>query len=181
MGRRLRVLIVDDNQDAADTLVALASLWGHEARAAYDGESGLATARAFEPDCLLLDIALPRMDGYALARLVREEVALRTAKLIALTAYSSEDHQHRARAAGFDNHLVKPADLGDLERLFRMLAQTLKLAERTEALAQQNVELARETKELLIEVKDELQEVKEELREVKDELRHVKEDRNGLP
>jgi two-component system OmpR family response regulator len=181
IGRRLRVLIVDDNQDAADTLVALATLWGHEARAVYDGESGLAAARAFEPDCLLLDIGLPRMDGYALAGLVRQEAALKAARLVALTAYSSEDHQHRAREAGFDDHLVKPADPGDLERLFRMLAQTLKLAERTEALAQQNVELARETRELLIEVKEELQEVKDELREVKDELRQVKEDGTEPP
>jgi len=180
-GRRFRVLIVDDNQDAADSLAALTGLWGYEARTAYDGESGLTAARSFEPDCLLLDIGMPRIDGYALAACVRSEPTLRAAKLVALTAYSSEDHKSRAREVGFHYHLVKPADPAELQRLLRMLAQTLKLAERTEALAQQNVELARETKELLLEVKDELQEVKEELREVKEELREVKDDRLDRP
>jgi two-component system, OmpR family, response regulator len=181
IGRRFRVLIVDDNKDAADSLVALTGLWGYEVRAAYDGESGLAVARTFEPDCLLLDIGMPRIDGYALAAGIRSEPALRAAKLVALTAYSSEDHKRRAREVGFDYHLVKPADPAELQRMLNMLAQTLKLAERTEALALQNVELARETKELLLEVKDDLQEVKEELREVKEELREVKDDRLDRP
>jgi CheY-like chemotaxis protein len=178
--RPLRVLIVDDNQDAADTLATLTGIWGHDAVAAYDGPAALAAAQAFGPDCLFLDIGLPGMDGYELARRVRRDPTLRAAKLVALTAYSGNDHQRRVRDAGFDYHLTKPADPGELERLFRMLAQALKLAERTEALAQQNVELARETKELLIEVKDELKEVKDELREVREELREVKQDQAGL-
>jgi len=81
------------------------------------------------------------------------------------------------RKAGFDNDMTKPADPDDPKRMFNMLAQALKLAERTETLAQQNVELARETKELLLEVKDELKDVRDELRDVKEELREVKEDR----
>ena len=180
MRRPLRVLIVDDNQDAADTLGLLARMWGYEARAAYDGPAALAAARSFGPDCLVLDIGLPGIDGYALAHRLRREPALRAAKLVALTAYSGDHHQRRVRDAGFDYHLTKPADPGELERLFRMLAHALKLAERTQALAQQNVELARETRELLIEVKDELKEVKDELREVREELREVKEDQAGL-
>ncbi|HKB01418.1 MAG TPA: response regulator [Gemmataceae bacterium] len=178
--RPMRVLIVDDNQDAADTLALLAGMWGYEARAAYDGPGALAAARSFGPDCLFLDIGLPGMDGYELAYRLRREPALGAAKLVALTAYSGDHHQRRVRDAGFHYHLTKPADPGELERLFRMLAQALKLAERTEALAQQNVELARETRELLIEVKDELKEMKDELREVREELREVKHDQSGL-
>jgi two-component system, OmpR family, response regulator len=176
----LRVLVVDDNRDAADTLAALAGIWGHDARAAYDGPAALATAQSFAPDCLFLDIGMPQMDGYAVARQVRQTPALRAVKLVALTAYSGVDHKRRVREAGFDYHLTKPADPGELERLFVMLAQALKLAERTEALAHQNVELARETKDLLLEVKDELRDMKEELREVKEELREVKGDRAGF-
>jgi two-component system, OmpR family, response regulator len=169
-----RVLIVDDNRDAANSLAVLARLWGCEVRAVYDGEAGLETARAFQPDCLLLDIALPRMDGYTLARRIRQQPELRRAKLVALSAYSSEEHRQRVQEAGFDHALVKPADPTELEGLLKMLKQAIKLAERTEALAQQNIELARETKTLLTEVKEEIQEVKEELREVKEELKDVK-------
>src|SRR6266702_3932849 len=83
-----RVLIVDDNRDAADSLAMLARVWGYEARVAYDGEAALETALTFRPDCLLLDIGLPRLDGYALARRVRQQPGLETAKLVALSAYS---------------------------------------------------------------------------------------------
>jgi CheY-like chemotaxis protein len=168
-------LIVDDNQDAADTLAVLAGLRGHQARAVYDGETALRVAREFAPDCLFLDIGMPRMDGYTLARELRSVPELETVTLIALTAYSSDNHLNRAGEAGFDYFLTKPADPGDLERVFRMLAQALKLAKTTESLARKNAELARETKDLLNEVKAELKYVKKELREVKDELR----DRQG--
>src|SRR5690242_5957258 len=92
---RLRVLVVDDNRDAADSLCLLAGMWGHAARAAYDGAQALETARAFRPDCLFLDIGLPGIDGYSLARQIRRETDLGRAKLVALTAYSSEDHARR--------------------------------------------------------------------------------------
>jgi len=168
---------VDDNRDAADSLATLAHLWGHEARVAYDADAARPALDGYRPDCLFLDIGLPKVDGYALARTIRKEPALRTAKLVALSAYSGDRHQRLAREAGFDRTLTKPADPSELKGLLAMLAQALKLAERTETLAQQNVELARETKELLLEVKDELREVKDELREVKDELREVKDER----
>jgi len=173
--RPLRVLIVDDNRDAADSLAVLARLWGYDVRTVYDGAEALDAARAFQPDCLVLDIGLPGLDGYGVAQVVRQQPALNDAKLIALSAYSSEEHRRRAREAGFEHYLVKPADPDTVERLLKMLQHALKLAARTEALAQQNVELARETKELLTEVKDEIKEVKQELREVKEELRDVKE------
>lgn len=175
--RRLRALVVDDNRDAADTTAALLGLWGYEARVAYDPTAALEEAGRYHPDCLLLDIGMPKMDGYTLAREIRRRPDLSGARLVAVSAYAGDQHQRQAREAGFDHTLTKPAEPAELKRLLDMLAQALKLAERTESLAQQNVELARETKELLLEVKDELREVKDELREVKDELREVKEER----
>src|SRR5438128_1574712 len=136
--RQFRVLIVDDNQDAAESLAVLARLWGHEVRTAYTGATGLELARAYRPDCLLLDINMPGMDGYTLARQLRREPALERAKLVALSAYSSEEHGRYSRDAGFDHCLVKPADPTALEGLLTMLQQAIKLAERTEALAQKN-------------------------------------------
>src|SRR5439155_1214139 len=90
--RELRVLIVDDNRDAADSLAALVRLWGHEAHTAYDGEAGFATACAFRPDCLLLDINMPRVDGYALARRLRQCPELKAARVLALSANAGDGH-----------------------------------------------------------------------------------------
>jgi hypothetical protein len=97
--------------------------------------------------------------------------------VLVVDANGNGPHLRLDRYAGFDQDLTEPANPNDPKRMFTMLAQALKLAERTETLAQQNVELARETKELLLEVKDELKEVRDELRDVKEELREVKEDR----
>src|SRR5262245_12137457 len=144
--RPFRVLVVDDNRDAADTLTVLMGLWGHEARARYDAETGLEEATSFRPDCLVLDIGLPGMDGYELARHLQRRPDLGRPKLIALSAYSSEEHGRLAREAGFDYCLVKPADPHGLERLLHMLEETLRLAERTESLARENVKLATETR-----------------------------------
>jgi DNA-binding response OmpR family regulator len=174
-----RVLIVDDNRDAADSLAMLARLWGYDAQAAYDGEAGLEAARTFRPDFFLLDIGLPRMDGFELARRLRRELEVSRVRLVALSAYSGTEHERRAQEAGFDHYLVKPTDPNDVARLLTMLQEAIKLAERTEALARQNVEVARETKQLLTDVKAEIKEVKEELREVKDELREVVKQNGG--
>jgi len=167
-------MVVDDNEDAADTLAVLLRMWGHEVHTAYSGEDALESALVYRPDCLLLDIRMPGMDGYALARRLRQQPELSRSQLVALSAYSSEEHGRRVSEAGFDHHLVKPADPTALEGLLTMLQQALRLAERTEALAEKNVQLAKETKELLTEVKEELQEVKEEIREVKQEIREVR-------
>jgi two-component system OmpR family response regulator len=177
--RDYRVLIVDDNRDAANTLAMLARLWGYDVQTAYDGRTGLEKARSFRPDCVVLDIGLPGIDGYTLAHHLRQHPVLNSAKLIALSAYSSEEHGRRIHDAGFDYHFVKPADPTILEGVLKMLEHAMKLMERTEALAQQNMDLARETKELLSEVKEDIAEVKDELREVKDELREVKEELHG--
>jgi len=171
-----RVLIVDDNRDAADSLRFLLKLWGCAAVVAYDGATALTTALASRPHCLVLDINMPGIDGYTLARKVRQHPVLGTAKLVALSARSGLEHERRAREAGFDYLLTKPADPGQMEELVAMLKQVMDLASRTEQLANQNVELAKETKGLLGEAKVELQEVKQEIREVKDELREVKEE-----
>jgi CheY-like chemotaxis protein len=176
-----RILVVDDNEDAADSMAVLLRLWGHEVRTAYSGEDALASARDYQPDCMLLDIRMPGMDGYALARRFREDPLLSRSQLVALSAYSSEEHGRRALEAGFDHLLVKPADPMALEGLLTMLQHALKLAERTEALAKKNVQLAEETKALLTEVKDELVEVKEEIREVREEIREVRDVANAAP
>lgn len=173
--RHLRVLVVDDNRDAADSLSLLLQVWGYQAEVAYDGVAGLEAALESRPDCLILDITMPRMDGYALAREVRQSPDLREAKLIALTAMSSESHARRMREAGFDHHLVKPASPDELEALLEMMNQMIHLAEKTEELARRNVELASQTQEILSEVKQDLREVKQELREVREELREAKE------
>jgi len=175
---RLRVLIVDDNPDAADSLALLIGCWGFQPKTVYDAQAALAVATEFAPHCFVLDIAMPGMDGYELARQIRQRPELRSAKLVALTAFSSETHKSRLQEAGFDHYLTKPADPGELERLLFMLAQTLKLVERTKELTEQNIELARETKDLLLEMKDELNDVKEELRDVRTELRDYKSEQN---
>jgi CheY-like chemotaxis protein len=175
--KAFRVLVVDDNRDAADSLALLLKAWGYDSRVAYDGAAGLEAALAYRPDCLLLDIGLPRLDGYAVARQVRQQPGLERAKLVALTAYSDETHARRARESGFDFYLVKPADPSEVGRVLEMFENVMVLAGKAEELGRQNVALATETKELLKEVKEDLRAVKEEVRELKAELREVTEDK----
>jgi signal transduction histidine kinase/ActR/RegA family two-component response regulator len=106
----LRVLVVDDNHDAAASLASLLGLWGHQVAVAHDGAHALETARAFTPDVVLLDIGLPGIDGYEVARRLRREAGLPRPVLIALSGYGQETDRHRGRDAGFDEHLVKPVD-----------------------------------------------------------------------
>src|ERR1051326_7674590 len=119
--RSLRLLIVDDNQDAADSLMVLLRMWGHQTRAAYDGASALEAIQNFQPDCVLLDISMPGMDGYEVARTVRRRPETAHVRLVALSAYSSQDHVRLAKEAGFDDCFVKPADLNGLSRLLTIL------------------------------------------------------------
>ena len=111
-----RVLVVDDNRDAAETTAAVLSLAGHDVRTAFDGPEALATFATFAPQVVVLDIGLPGMDGYAVAAALRAYPASRDAMLIALTGYGGEADRERAHAAGFDLHLVKPADPEALEQ-----------------------------------------------------------------
>lgn len=123
----LRVLVVDDNLDAAETLAELLTLWGWEARVATDGLAGLAAADAFAPDAAILDIGMPGLDGYQLAQAFRQREregghALRS--LIALTGFGQREDRERAFAAGFDHHLTKPVDPALLHKLLREIAAT---------------------------------------------------------
>ncbi|MGH8199890.1 MAG: ATP-binding response regulator [Steroidobacteraceae bacterium] len=111
-----RILIVDDNVDAADSLSMLLGLQGHETRVAYSANEALACVEGFGPEVALLDIGLPGMDGYELAKRLRATLPLNGLRLIAVTGYGQMEVQERALAAGFDAHLVKPVDLSALER-----------------------------------------------------------------
>jgi CheY-like chemotaxis protein len=111
-----RILVVDDNQDAADALVEALAATGHQAVVAYDGPSGLDAAARARPEAAFLDIGLPVMDGYELARRLRDLLGSEV-KLVAVTGYGQERDRALSRAAGFDEHLVKPVDLEHLEAL----------------------------------------------------------------
>jgi len=113
------VLVVDDNVDAAEMLATLLEMNGYEVRVEFDGASALATALREPPDVALLDIGLPDMDGHELARRLRVQPATAAAVLVALTGYGQAEDQQRAQQAGFDHHMVKPADL---DRLLTLLA-----------------------------------------------------------
>jgi PAS domain S-box-containing protein len=116
-GRLRKVLVVDDNRDAATSLAFLLNAIGHEARTAHDGSQALVEAEHFLPDVVVLDIGMPGLNGYEVARRLRAMPALRGLSLIALTGWGQEQDRRRSREAGFDHHLVKPADLGELKRL----------------------------------------------------------------
>src|SRR6185295_4403299 len=105
--RRLRVLVVEDNQDAAESLTTLLQLWGHDVRVAYDGLAALRLAEAETPDVILSDIGLPGMDGYELARQLRARPAFGRVVLVALSGYGRDEDRRQAAEAGFDHHLVK--------------------------------------------------------------------------
>ena len=106
-----RVLIVDDNTDAAQTLARLLAALGYTTRSVGDGPAALAALGEFKPDLAILDIGLPGMDGYELARALRADARVPGIKLVALTGYGSERDRGRALAAEFDEHLVKPVSL----------------------------------------------------------------------
>nr|WP_255428271.1 ATP-binding protein [Ramlibacter cellulosilyticus] len=116
--RKLRILVVDDNQDAAETLGMLLETLGHEVHLAHDPGRAIEVARNDAFEAYVLDIGLPGMDGYALARRLRA-LASDDATFIALTGYGSDGDRHRGDEAGFDHYLVKPADLGELARLLQ--------------------------------------------------------------
>jgi two-component system, sensor histidine kinase len=112
-----RVMIVDDSVDGAESMSVLLEMLGHEVRVVYDGASALSAAPEFKPEVVILDIGLPDLDGYHVARALRSQPETAGALLIALTGYGQESDRQRTRAAGFDHHLVKPASLEDVERV----------------------------------------------------------------
>jgi PAS domain S-box-containing protein len=113
-----KVLIADDNRDAADSLAALLQLDGHETRLSFDGDDALSTYERFEPDVCLLDIGMPGRNGYEVARSIRQRPGGRRPVLIAITGWGQEADRHLAMEAGFDHHLTKPVDPRRLARLF---------------------------------------------------------------
>jgi CheY-like chemotaxis protein len=112
-----RILIVDDNVDALITMAMLLRARGHEVQTAQSGEAALASISANDPEIALLDIGLPGMDGYELARRLRAEPASANMILIAVTGYGQDDDRQRTRQAGYDFHFVKPVNLTELEDL----------------------------------------------------------------
>jgi PAS domain S-box-containing protein len=120
-GTPLRVLVVDDNVDAAQTLAILLELSAHEVKMAHDGTSGVAAALAFVPDLVLLDIGLPDMDGYAVARRLRGEASLSRVRLAALTGWGSADDKRKAEEAGFNHHLTKPVEVAELMKVISIV------------------------------------------------------------
>jgi CheY-like chemotaxis protein len=115
--QRLRILIADDNRDSADSMSLLLQLSGHEVRAAYDGAQAVAEAEAFRPHVAVLDIAMPRVDGYEAAQRIRAEAWGKDMILVAMSGFGQESDKQQAHAAGFDHHLTKPVDSTQLERL----------------------------------------------------------------
>jgi signal transduction histidine kinase/DNA-binding response OmpR family regulator len=118
----LRVLVVDDNIDAADTLAALLELGGHTIRVANDGYQAIEMARSFHPQVVFLDIGLPGMNGYEVARRLRETPGMERGILVALTGWGTREDRERSSEAGFDHHLTKPADMDAVESLLAGLA-----------------------------------------------------------
>ena len=109
-----RILVVDDNEDSANSLATLLEFEGHEVEVAYGARSALNCAEVFQPDVVVLDIGLPEMDGYEVARVLRGKQETQAATLIALTGYGQKEDRDRAKHAGFDHHFVKPLDTAKL-------------------------------------------------------------------
>jgi len=112
----LRVLVADDNRDAADSLQRILTLYGHEVRVAYDGATALQLGEQFRPRVAVLDIGMPAPNGYEVARAIRQRLGGEV-KLVALTGWGQDGDRKRALEAGFDHHLTKPVDPGALKEL----------------------------------------------------------------
>ena len=117
-----RVLVVDDNRDAADSLGALLQLLGAKVRVVYDGHAALAVLREFRPSVIFLDLGMPGLDGFEVARRIRQREDFRGVALVAVTGWGQEQDRRRTRAAGFDRHLVKPIDPGNMHSVLASLA-----------------------------------------------------------
>jgi CheY-like chemotaxis protein len=109
-GIRQRILIVDDNVDAAESLGTMLAYSGHDVRVAHGGAEALTAARDFSPNVMILDLGMPDMDGYAVARAVRSDPRFASTRLIALSGYGQPEDRRRTAAVGFDEHLVKPVE-----------------------------------------------------------------------
>ena len=113
--KALRILVVDDHQDSADGLAILLEQWGHVLVKAYDGPTAIAIAHGFQPDIIFLDIAMPGMDGYEVARQLRSQLPGSNIRIIAVTGYGRGSDVNDAYEAGFDCHLLKPVEAKTLK------------------------------------------------------------------
>jgi CheY-like chemotaxis protein len=112
-----RILVVDDNRDSAQTMSRLLKLLGHDVWTAYDGIEAVDAAKEFGPEVTLMDVGMPRLNGYEAARRIRQQPWGRNMIIIALTGWSQEGDRVQSREAGCDGHLVKPVNFADLETL----------------------------------------------------------------
>jgi two-component system CheB/CheR fusion protein len=108
--RSVRVLVVEDNVDAAESLATLLRMWGHDVHMVHDGRDAIDAARIYEPEVVLLDIGLPGLDGYQVADRLRRDVGLDRALLVAMTGYGQPEDRRRSREAGIQHHFVKPVE-----------------------------------------------------------------------
>ena len=122
-GRTLRVLVVDDNHDSADTVAVLLRRSGHEVRVAYSGKEALEEGLEFRPNIVVLDLGLPEMDGYEIARRLRQNPQLEGVQLVAMSGYGQEADRQRSKEEGFDAHMVKPVDFEKLEELLQRISK----------------------------------------------------------
>ena len=122
-GKVYRVLVVDDDEDTAEGMAMLLRASGHHVQMAHDGPAALATALDYRPDVVLMDIGLPMLNGFEVAERMRRHDALRDAVLVAITGYGQDKDRQRTREAGFDFHLVKPAEFGEVQQILATLAQ----------------------------------------------------------
>ena len=125
-----RILIVDDNVDSAESMAVLLRLEGHEVRLAHDGLVALEEAYAFQPDVMFLDLNLPEMDGFEVARRLRQEPAMKSMTLVAMTGYGREEDRRRTQDAGFQLHLIKPIDFDILHDLLSSTPESQSRKER---------------------------------------------------
>jgi CheY-like chemotaxis protein len=109
--------VVDDNVDASDTLGLLVQASGHDVRTANDGPTALKIALDYRPNVVLLDIGLPGLDGFEVAKRLRQQLVFKHVVLVAMTGYGQDADHQRSRAAGFDHHLVKPVEFGKVEQI----------------------------------------------------------------
>jgi CheY-like chemotaxis protein len=120
-----RILVVDDNRDAAESLAMLLRQVGHDTRTAHDGLEAIQAAATFRPDVVLLDIGLPKLDGYEVARRIRQRQWGKKMLLTALTGWGQDEDKRRSQLAGFDHHLTKPVDAVALMKLFAARSRAL--------------------------------------------------------
>jgi len=137
--RKLRVLVVDDYPDSAESASMLLAFYGHECRTAVTGRDALEQAAAFDPDIVILDIGLPDISGYEIARTLRARAAGRPLYIAAVTGWGQAQDRMRAFAAGFDQHVIKPTDAHKIQHILRLASE--RTAGRTTDLATGSVVL----------------------------------------